>query len=54
MVYRPDPEAAQRVTPSGVHMRIGRALRFAYAFDDSRFEALPAPANRGDPLQLAT
>ncbi|HLY77760.1 MAG TPA: acetyl-CoA carboxylase carboxyltransferase subunit beta [Caulobacteraceae bacterium] len=53
MVYRPDLEAAQWVTPSGFHMRIGSALRFAYTFDHSRFERLPAPVVRDDPLHFA-
>ena len=52
MVYRPDLEAAQWVTPSGFHMRIGPALRFAYTFDHSRFERLPMPPTRDDPLHF--
>jgi acetyl-CoA carboxylase carboxyl transferase subunit beta len=52
MVYRPDLEAAQWVTPSGFHMRIGPTLRFAYTFDHSRFERLPPPAVRDDPLHF--
>jgi acetyl-CoA carboxylase carboxyl transferase subunit beta len=52
MLYRPDLEAAQWVTPSGFHMRIGPALRFAYTFDDSRCEALPTPKTPDDPLQF--
>jgi len=52
MVYRPDLETAQWVTPSGFHMRIGPALRFAYTFDHSRFERLPASAAPDDPLHF--
>jgi acetyl-CoA carboxylase carboxyl transferase subunit beta len=52
MVYRPDLEAAQWVTPSGFHMRIGPALRFAYTFDHSRFETLPASPTRDDPVHF--
>jgi acetyl-CoA carboxylase carboxyl transferase subunit beta len=50
MIYRPDLEAAQWVTPSGFHMRIGAALRFAYTFDDGCFETLPTPVTPDDPL----
>ncbi len=50
MLYRPDLEAAQWVTPSGFHMRIGPTLRFAYTFDDDRYEPLPPPEMRDDPL----
>jgi acetyl-CoA carboxylase carboxyl transferase subunit beta len=52
LVYPPDLEAAQWVTPSGFHMRIGPPLRFAYTFDDRRFEALAAPTTRDDPLHF--
>jgi acetyl-CoA carboxylase carboxyl transferase subunit beta len=50
MVYRPDLEAAQWVTPSGFHMRIGPVLRFAYTFDDGVSETLPDAATPEDPL----
>jgi acetyl-CoA carboxylase carboxyl transferase subunit beta len=53
MIYRPDLEAAQWVTPAGRHMRIGPALRFQYTFDDGRFEALPVPRVVEDPLQFS-
>jgi len=52
MIYRPDLEAALWVTPSGRHMRIGPKLRFAYTFDDGRFEAIPAPEAVDDPLHF--
>jgi acetyl-CoA carboxylase carboxyl transferase subunit beta len=50
MVYRPDLETALWVTPSGHHMRIPTDLRFAYTFDDGRFEALPVAEPPDDPL----
>jgi len=50
MVYRPELEAAQWVTPSGHHMRIGPKLRFAYIFDGGRYEILPSPQVAVDPL----
>jgi acetyl-CoA carboxylase carboxyl transferase subunit beta len=50
LLYRPDLEAAHWVTPSGFHMRIGPAQRFACTFDGERFERLPNPATRDDPL----
>ena len=52
MIYRPDLEAAQWVTPSGHHMRIGPKLRFTYTFDDSRWEAIAAPRVVEDPLKF--
>jgi acetyl-CoA carboxylase carboxyl transferase subunit beta len=53
MIYRPDLEAAQWVTPAGRHMRIGPKLRFSYTFDDGQFETLPAPAVVEDPLNFS-
>ncbi len=52
MIYRPDLEAALWVTPSGRHMRIGPKLRFAYTFDEGRFEEIPAPKAVDDPLHF--
>ncbi|HZZ88982.1 MAG TPA: acetyl-CoA carboxylase carboxyltransferase subunit beta [Caulobacteraceae bacterium] len=52
MIYRPDLEAAQWVTPAGRHMRIGPKLRFGYTFDDGRFRQLPAPKTPDDPLNF--
>ena len=52
MVYRPDLEQNLWVTPSGSHMRIGPAERFAYTFDGGAFERLPAPETPDDPLQF--
>jgi acetyl-CoA carboxylase carboxyl transferase subunit beta len=53
MLYRPDLEAAQWVTPSGRHMRIGPDLRFAYLFDDGAHERLPTPKVIEDPLKFS-
>ncbi len=51
MIWRPDLEAALWVTPFGRHMRIGPKLRFAFTFDEGRFQSLPTPrANSDDPL----
>jgi acetyl-CoA carboxylase carboxyl transferase subunit beta len=52
MIYRPDLEAALWVTPSGRHMHISPALRFAYTFDDDRYKVLPAPKTPDDPLHF--
>ncbi len=53
MVYRPELEAAQWVTPAGHHMRIGPKLRFAYTFDGGRHEVIPSPKVAEDPLQFS-
>jgi acetyl-CoA carboxylase carboxyl transferase subunit beta len=53
MLYRPDLEAAFWVTPTGRHMRIGPALRFAYIFDGGAFEPLQAPSVVDDPLKFS-
>jgi acetyl-CoA carboxylase carboxyl transferase subunit beta len=52
MIYRPDLEAAQWVTPAGRHMRIGPALRFAYTFDGGVHEKIAAPSTPDDPLHF--
>jgi acetyl-CoA carboxylase carboxyl transferase subunit beta len=52
MVYRPDLEQNLWVTPSGSHMRIGPAERFAYTFDGGVFERLPVPETPDDPLKF--
>jgi acetyl-CoA carboxylase carboxyl transferase subunit beta len=52
MVYQPDLEQALWVTPSGSHMRIGPAQRFAYTFDEGLHERLPAPESPDDPLKF--
>ena len=53
MLYRADLEAAQWVTPSGRHMRVGAGLRFRYTFDDGTWEALPTPPAPEDPLHFS-
>ncbi|NEX92985.1 acetyl-CoA carboxylase, carboxyltransferase subunit beta [Caulobacter sp. 17J65-9] len=52
MIYRPDLEAAQWVTPSGRHMRIGSEARFRYTFDGAEWEKLPTPPVPEDPLKF--
>src|SRR5215472_15624178 len=52
MIYRSDLEAALWVTPSGHHMRIRPELRFRYTFDEGRWEAIPAPRVKDDPLHF--
>jgi len=52
MIYRPDLEAAQWVTPSGHHMRIGAQQRLRYTFDDGVFEKIASPAVADDPLKF--
>jgi len=52
MIYRPDLEAAQWVTPSGHHMRIGPDLRFAFTFDGGVHEEIESPTSFDDPLQF--
>jgi acetyl-CoA carboxylase carboxyl transferase subunit beta len=52
MIYRSDLEAAQWVTPSGHHMRIGAAARLRFTFDDGRFEKIASPAVVEDPLNF--
>src|ERR1700756_3048966 len=53
MIYRPDLEAALWVTPSGRHMRIRPALRFAYTFDGGVHQDIPTPQTVDDPLKFA-
>src|SRR6185312_1805285 len=52
MRYRPDLEAAQWVTPSGHHMRIGAAARLRFTFDDGQFEKIASPSVVEDPLNF--
>jgi acetyl-CoA carboxylase carboxyl transferase subunit beta len=53
MIFRKDLEAALWVTPSGRHMRIAPDLRFAYTFDDGKFEKLATPKPPDDPLKFS-
>jgi acetyl-CoA carboxylase carboxyl transferase subunit beta len=52
MLFRADLEAAQWVTPSGTHMRIGAALRLKYLFDGGEWHAIAQPAVAQDPLKF--
>jgi acetyl-CoA carboxylase carboxyl transferase subunit beta len=52
MIYRPDLEAALWVTPSGRHMRIRAAQRFAVTFDGGKFKTLTLPKAPDDPLEF--
>lgn len=52
MLYRPDLEASQWVTPSGSHMRIGVQARLSYTFDDGRHERIASPVTPDDPLRF--
>jgi len=52
MLYRPDLEAAQWVTPSGHHMRIGAAARLRFTFDEGAFERIASPSVVEDPLNF--
>lgn len=52
MLYRPDLEASQWVTPSGRHMRIGPEARFRALFDGEQWEPIAAPAVAEDPLKF--
>jgi acetyl-CoA carboxylase carboxyl transferase subunit beta len=52
MLYRPDLEAAQWVTPSGHHMRIGAAARLRFTFDHGQFEKIASPSVVEDPLNF--
>jgi acetyl-CoA carboxylase carboxyl transferase subunit beta len=52
MLYRPDLEASQWVTPAGHHMRIGADLRFAYTFDEGVHEDIESPSSIDDPLKF--
>lgn len=53
MLYRPDLEAAQWVTPAGHHMRIGPKARFTFTFDDGAYEKIATPSAPEDPLHFS-
>lgn len=52
MVFTADLPGLLHVTPAGHHMRIGPDLRFAYTFDDGKFEAIKVPEVAADPLKF--
>ncbi len=52
MLFKADLEAAQWVTPSGKHMRIGASLRLKYLFDGETWEDIPQPQVAQDPLKF--
>ena len=52
MIYRPDLDAAQWVTPSGHHMRIGARDRLRFTFDEGKFERIKSPVVADDPLKF--
>jgi acetyl-CoA carboxylase carboxyl transferase subunit beta len=52
MVFQKDLETSMHVTPAGHHFRITPELRFAYTFDDGRFEPVETPAVPRDPLKF--
>ena len=52
LIYRTELEAADYVTPSGFHMRIGPEPRFKMMFDDSAWQKIPLPPVVIDPLKF--
>jgi len=52
LVYRAELEAADWVTPSGFHMRIGPDPRFKILFDDSAWQKITLPKVAADPLKF--
>ena len=52
MVFHADLAANLHVTPAGHHMRIGPEFRFAYTFDDEKYERLDLPDVAPDPLKF--
>jgi acetyl-CoA carboxylase carboxyl transferase subunit beta len=52
MVFQKDLEALLWVTPAGHHFRIKPDLRFAYTFDEGRFEEIETPTAPRDPLKF--
>jgi acetyl-CoA carboxylase carboxyl transferase subunit beta len=52
LIYRAELEAADWVTPSGFHMRIGPEPRFRQLFDDQAWQVLPLPKVSTDPLKF--
>ena len=52
LIYRSELEAADWVTPSGFHMRIGPEPRFKQLFDDHAWQKVPLPKVPTDPLKF--
>ncbi|GAM96651.1 acetyl-coenzyme A carboxyl transferase beta chain [alpha proteobacterium U9-1i] len=52
LVFRADLEAADWVTPSGFHMRIGPEPRFRQMFDEQAWQKIPLPKVATDPLKF--
>jgi len=52
MIFAADLPSLLHVTPGGHHMRIGPELRFAYTFDDGKYDVFPTPSVAIDPLKF--
>src|SRR5262249_18343469 len=52
LIFRTDLEAADWVTPSGFHMRIGPEPRFKQLFDEHAWQKVPVPSVATDPLKF--
>ena len=52
MVFHTDLASALHVTPAGHHMRIGPDFRFAYTFDQGKYERVETPKVVADPLKF--
>ena len=52
LIYRAELEAADWVTPSGFHMRIGPEPRFKQLFDEQAWQVIPLPKVATDPLKF--
>jgi acetyl-CoA carboxylase carboxyl transferase subunit beta len=52
LVYRAELEAADWVTPSNFHMRIGPEPRFKMLFDDQAWQKITLPKVAADPLKF--
>ncbi|MES1198842.1 MAG: acetyl-CoA carboxylase, carboxyltransferase subunit beta [Pseudomonadota bacterium] len=52
LIFRAELEAADWVTPSGFHMRIGPEPRFKQLFDDAAWQKVTLPKVVNDPLKF--
>jgi acetyl-CoA carboxylase carboxyl transferase subunit beta len=52
LIYRAELEAADWVTPSGFHMRIGPEPRFKQLFDEQGWQKISLPKVLADPLKF--